>query len=105
VVNGKSFYPSERCGKGGSAEVWRVTAENGKIFALKRVNLKGIDAHTLQGYKGEIDLLTRLKGEDKIVQLFDYAIDEEKRVLYLVSVAPTVTTMANGHVAHGAWRR
>lgn len=87
VINGKSYQPLERCGKGGSAEVWRVQAENGKVFALKRVRLHGQDPAAIQGYKGEIDLLSKMKGNPRVVELFDYAIDEEKEVLYVVSPA------------------
>jgi serine/threonine-protein kinase TTK/MPS1 len=84
IINGKSFQPLERCGKGGSAEVWRVQAENGKVFALKRVRLQGQDPAAIQGYKGEIDLLNKLKGNPRVVELFDYAVDDDKGVLYVV---------------------
>lgn len=84
VVNGKSFQPVERCGKGGSAEVWRVQAENGKTFALKRVRLQGQDENAVAGYKGEIDLLNKLKGNPRVVELYDYSVDDDRGILYVV---------------------
>jgi serine/threonine-protein kinase TTK/MPS1 len=107
IVNGKSYQPLERCGKGGSAEVWRVQAENGKVFALKRVRLHGQDPAAIQGYKGEIDLLNKMKGNPRVVELFDYAIDDEKEVLYVVSEFGTelLFTYANIFPVNGAWRR
>ena len=91
IVNGKTFHALERCGKGGSAEVWRVQAENGKPFALKRVRLQGQDPSAIQGYKGEIDLLNKLKGVPRVVELFDYMVDDEKEILYVVSLLQAVS--------------
>jgi serine/threonine-protein kinase TTK/MPS1 len=84
VLNGKIFNLVERCGKGGSAEVWRVTAENGKPFALKKVRLQGQDPGAVAGYKGEIDLLAKLQDTPRVVRMYDYSIDLEKEVLYVV---------------------
>lgn len=81
TVNKKSFSRLDCIGRGGSARVYRVMAENGKIFALKRVNLEDVDSAALAGYKGEIDLLRKLEKVDRVVQLFDFEINEEKRAL------------------------
>ena len=89
VLNGKSYSQMEKCGKGGSAEVYRVQAENGKMFALKRVKLDNADPNAVAGYKGEIDLLKKLQDASRVVRLYDYSIDEEKQALYVVSFAPT----------------
>ena len=77
-VNGKLFTRLDCIGRGGSSRVYRVMAENYKMFALKRVNLEEADAASITGYKGEIDLLRRLENVERVVRLFDYEINDEK---------------------------
>lgn len=84
-VNGKTYTRLDCLGRGGSAKVYRVTAENGQMFALKRVALENADEMTIKGYKGEIDLLGRLEGVDRVINLFAYEMNMEKQVLSLVS--------------------
>jgi serine/threonine-protein kinase TTK/MPS1 len=85
VVNGKIYTQiGQRLGKGGSSDVYQVMAENSRMFALKKVKLAGADEAAIMGYKGEIELLKKLKKEDRVVQLFDYQVDEEKECLYVV---------------------
>jgi serine/threonine-protein kinase TTK/MPS1 len=83
-VNGKCYTRLDCLGRGGSAKVYRVTAENGKMFALKRVSLENADEHTIKGYRGEIDLLTKLKAVDRVIDLYDHEMNSEKQVLTLV---------------------
>ncbi|CRK35443.1 hypothetical protein BN1708_006744 [Verticillium longisporum] len=64
--------------------VYRVTAENGAIFALKRVSLEQADEMAIRGFKGEIDLLNKLKPVDRVISLFDYEMNDEKRSLTLL---------------------
>jgi serine/threonine-protein kinase TTK/MPS1 len=85
VLNGKAYTQMEKCGKGGSAEVFRVQAENGRMFALKKVKLNNADPVAVAGYKGEIELLKKLQDVSRVVHLLDYSIDEEKQTLYVVS--------------------
>jgi serine/threonine-protein kinase TTK/MPS1 len=85
VLNGKTYTQMGRCGKGGSAEVFRVQAENGEMYALKKVRLAGADPAAIAGYKGEIDLLRRLQDTPRVIRLLDYMVDEEKLCLYVVS--------------------
>lgn len=68
-------------GRGGSSKVYRVMAENFKVFALKRVTLEDQDEAAIRGFKGEIDLLKKLENVDRVVRLFDYEINEEKQTL------------------------
>ena len=77
-VNGKLFTRLDCIGRGGSSRVYRVMAENYKMFALKRVNLEEADAASIIGYKGEIDLLRRLENVERVVRLFDYEINDER---------------------------
>ncbi|GAO15085.1 uncharacterized protein UV8b_02375 [Ustilaginoidea virens] len=83
-VNGKCYTRLDCLGRGGSAKVYRVTAENGKMFALKRVALENADENTVAGYRGEIDLLGRLKGVDRVIDLYDYELNSDKQALTLL---------------------
>ena len=81
VINGKAYRKLDCIGRGGSSRVYRVMADNFKIFAMKRVNLDDADMAAIAGYKGEIDLLRKLENEDRVIRLFDYEINEDKGVL------------------------
>lgn len=80
-VNGKNFTRMDCIGRGGSSKVYRVMAENYKVFALKRVTLEDQDDNAVRGYKGEIDLLRKLENVDRVVRLFDWEINEAKGTL------------------------
>jgi serine/threonine-protein kinase TTK/MPS1 len=84
-VNGKYYTRLDSLGRGGSAKVYRVAADNGKMFALKRVSIENADEITVRGFKGEIDLLKKLNGCERVINLYDYEMNEEKQVLNLVS--------------------
>lgn len=64
--------------------MYRVMADNFKIFALKRVNLEEADAAAIAGYKGEIDLLNKLENVDRVIRLYDYEVNDEKQLLNLM---------------------
>ncbi|KAJ5651923.1 hypothetical protein N7507_009349 [Penicillium longicatenatum] len=80
-INHKHFTRLDCIGRGGSSRVYRVMAENYKIFALKRVNLEDLDPLTLAGYKGEIDLLKKLENVERVVRLFDWELNMDKHSL------------------------
>jgi len=90
-VNGKVYTQMGKIGRGGSSDVYRVMAENCKMFALKRVKLEDADESAVRGYKGEIELLRKLDKVDRVVQLYDWQVDEEKCSLSVVriSLAPS----------------
>ncbi|KAL2178478.1 kinase-like domain-containing protein [Thermothelomyces heterothallicus CBS 202.75] len=83
-VNGKMYTRIDSLGRGGSGKVYRVSAENGKLLALKRVSLENLDERTIKGYHGEIDLLQRLAGVNRVIQLIDHEFNAEKQTLSLV---------------------
>lgn len=85
-VNGRSYQRVDCIGRGGSAKVYRVTAENSKMFALKRVNIENADESVVRGYKGEINLLQKLSNVERVIQLYDFELNDEKHVLSLVSL-------------------
>ena len=80
-VNGKLFTRMDCIGRGGSSKVYRVMAENYKVFALKRVTLEDQDELAIRGYKGEIDLLRKLEKVDRVVRLFDWELNQERQTL------------------------
>ncbi|KAF2212350.1 hypothetical protein CERZMDRAFT_68004 [Cercospora zeae-maydis SCOH1-5] len=84
VVKGKIFTQMGRIGKGGSSEVYCVMAENYKTFALKRVKLEDCDETAVRGYKGEIDLLKKLTDVERVVRLFDWELNDEKKELLVL---------------------
>lgn len=81
VLNGRTYRRLDCIGRGGSSRVFRIMAENYKIFALKRVNLEEADMASIAGFKGEIELLKKLENVDRVIRLFDYEVNEEKGVL------------------------
>lgn len=81
IINNRTYRRLDCIGRGGSSRVYRVMADNFKIFALKRVNLDDADISAIAGYKGEIDLLRKLENEDRVIRLFDYEINEDKCIL------------------------
>ncbi|KAK7908032.1 kinase-like domain-containing protein [Apiospora marii] len=83
-VNGKYYTRIDSLGRGGSAKVYRVAADNGKMFALKRVSTENADPMTIRGFKGEIDLLKKLNSVDRVISLIDWEMNEEKQALSLV---------------------
>jgi len=87
-VNGKCYTRIDCLGRGGSGKVYRVAADNGKMFALKRVSIENADESTVRGYKGEIDLLKKLTNVERVITLFDYEMNDEKQVLSLVGPSP-----------------
>jgi serine/threonine-protein kinase TTK/MPS1 len=84
AVNGKHYSQMDRIGRGGSSAVYRVMAENFKLLALKRVKLEDADEAAVRGFKGEIDLLQKLKNVDRCVRLYDWEVDEQRQVLSVV---------------------
>ena len=77
-VNGKLYSRMDCIGRGGTSKVYRVMAENFKVFALKRVSLEEADELAIRGYKGEIDLLRKLEKVDRVVRLYDYDINDAR---------------------------
>ena len=83
-VNGKIFTRMDVLGRGGSGKVWRVMAENFKVFALKRVNMEDADEASIRSFKGEIDLLRKLENVDRVIRLFDWEVNDERQTLSIL---------------------
>jgi serine/threonine-protein kinase TTK/MPS1 len=71
VVNGISYTLLETIGKGGSSKVYKVMGPHKKVYALKKVRLEGVDSVSKETFTSEIELLSRLKGKECIVELVD----------------------------------
>ena len=84
-VNGTQYTRLDCIGRGGSSRVYRVMAENSRFFALKRVSLEDADEMAVRGFKGEIDLLKKLEGVERVIRLYDFELNEEKGTLSVVS--------------------
>lgn len=97
AVNGKHYQQMDRIGRGGSSAVYRVMAENYKLLALKRVKLEDADEAAVRGYKGEIDLLTKLKNVERVVRLYDFEVDEGRQILSVVGLFSALLPV---HAAH-----
>lgn len=87
TVNGKQYLRSALLGKGGSSRVYRVTDREHNVFALKRVELGKGDLETYNSFCNEIELLKRLRGHDRIIQLVDAEVNEAKRTLIMVCLS------------------
>jgi serine/threonine-protein kinase TTK/MPS1 len=84
-INGKPYRRLDSIGKGGSCKVYKVMAENHKMFAMKKVTFhEGDGEAAILGYKGEIDLLKKLSGEERVIRLYDYEMNDEKKTLTMV---------------------
>ncbi|GAA93362.1 uncharacterized protein L969DRAFT_91228 [Mixia osmundae IAM 14324] len=84
VVNGKVYIRSALLGKGGSSRVYRVTDAEHNIFAIKKVQLNRGDEETYTSFCNEIQLLIKLKGHSRIIQLVDSEVNEQRKTLYMV---------------------
>ncbi|XP_073146728.1 serine/threonine-protein kinase MPS1 [Henckelia pumila] len=76
-VNGKLYQRLGKIGSGGSSEVHKVISSECRIYALKRIKLKGRDYATAYGFCQEIKYLNRLKGKNNIIQLIDYEVTDK----------------------------
>ncbi|KAG8062262.1 hypothetical protein GUJ93_ZPchr0003g17742 [Zizania palustris] len=76
-VNGKLYQKLGKIGSGGSSEVHKVISAECKIYALKKIKLKGRDYPTAYGFCQEIEYLNKLKGKSNIIQLIDYEVTDK----------------------------
>ncbi|KAJ3214504.1 hypothetical protein HK099_006839 [Clydaea vesicula] len=83
TINGMQYKKIDIIGKGGSSKVYKIMNEEGKLFALKKVKLKGQEESIIDGYLNEIALLKKMKNNDRIIRLIDYETIKGQ-VMYMV---------------------
>jgi len=83
IINGNEYEKLELLGRGGSSKVYKVKSiKNTRLFAIKKVLFDQFDESCVKGFKGEIDLLFKLRHSERVVKLIDHAIGEGS--IYLV---------------------
>lgn len=84
-VNGKAYARAGILGKGGSSRVYRVLDEKNNLFAIKKVDISKNDHESRASFINEIHLLEKLRGNAQIIRLVDSEINDQKKVLLMVS--------------------
>ncbi|WWD21061.1 hypothetical protein CI109_105542 [Kwoniella shandongensis] len=106
AVNGVPYERLQRLGKGGSSTVYSVLysapPKKRTIFALKVVQLDRADSETYQSYTNEIELLKRLRGHDRVIQLIDHQItfSQPNRPHRLLMMLEAVQAVHKENVVH-----
>jgi len=90
VVNGLPYLKLCLLGKGGSSKVYRCIRPEGDVVAVKRVLTKGMEKKTKDSYANEIELLKKLAGESRIINLIDAEDDRTNTVIHMVLEAGDV---------------
>lgn len=76
-VNSQQYEKLELLGRGGTSKVYKVRSLSTKlIYALKKVSFDKFDESCVKGFKGEIDLLNKLKEESRVVKLIDHTVSD-----------------------------
>lgn len=76
-INSQQYEKLELLGRGGTSKVYKVRSLTTKLsFAIKKVSFDQFDETCVKGFKGEIDLLTKLKDEPRVVKLMDHTISD-----------------------------
>ncbi|TKR60494.1 hypothetical protein L596_027734 [Steinernema carpocapsae] len=74
TVQGVKYDAIQELGKGGSSVVHQVISEEGKVFAIKTVDLTDAEDMTRKSYLNEIKLLSKLQGSRYIIKLYAYEL-------------------------------
>ncbi|KAI8822894.1 kinase-like domain-containing protein [Fimicolochytrium jonesii] len=84
AVNGVVYKKLELIGRGGSSKVYKIMAEDKKLYALKKVKLRGQEDSAIEGYLNEIALLKRLSSNERIIRLIDSELNEPEGHMLMV---------------------
>ncbi|KAG7382929.1 hypothetical protein PHYPSEUDO_004225 [Phytophthora pseudosyringae] len=84
VVNGQKYIKLEQIGSGGSSKVYRMLGPDLKIYALKKIKLKKLDAQSIAQYTNEIKLLKMLQGNPHIITLIAAEQDLQQRQINVI---------------------
>ena len=85
-INDNSYTIINQIGKGGSSVVYFALDDKNQKRAIKKVDLSQIDEQQAEDFKNEISYLERLKGNDRIIEIFGWEqkICDDGKFLYLV---------------------
>ncbi|SGZ54607.1 CIC11C00000003231 [Sungouiella intermedia] len=76
-INSQQYEKLELLGRGGTSKVYKVRSLATKqTLAIKKVSFDQFDDSCVKGFKGEIDLLIKLKNEPRVVKLVDHSISD-----------------------------
>lgn len=84
VINGQRYIKLEQIGSGGSSKVYRMLGPDLKVYALKKIKLKKLDAQSIAQYTNEINLLKKLQGNPHIIRLIAAEQDLQQRQINVV---------------------
>ncbi|KAG6592603.1 TTK protein kinase [Phytophthora cinnamomi] len=84
VVNGQKYIKLEQIGSGGSSKVYRMLGPDLKIYALKKIKLKKLDAQSIAQFTNEINLLKKLQGNPHIIKLIAAEQDLKQRQINVI---------------------
>lgn len=82
-INGKQYEKLELLGKGGSSKVFKVKSMSNKVYAIKKISFDEFDEASIKGFKGEIDLLSKLRDQERVVGLIDHCIGQGSLLLIM----------------------
>ncbi|KAG3108555.1 hypothetical protein PI124_g12286 [Phytophthora idaei] len=84
MVNGQKYIKLEQIGSGGSSKVYRMLGPDLKIYALKKIKLKKLDAQSIAQFTNEIELLKKLQGNPYIIKLIAAEQDLQQRQINVI---------------------
>ncbi|KAM5382575.1 hypothetical protein ACJZ2D_002579 [Fusarium nematophilum] len=84
MVNGQPYTVTRKLGKGGSGRVYEVMTVTNQQAAFKRIPLNNLDDRSKSQIKNEVALLKSLAEVERVVQIWDWAVDEAKNFIYIV---------------------
>ena len=86
LINDNEYTIINQIGKGGSSVVYRVLDDNSQMRAVKKVDMSQIDRKQAEDFKNEISHLEKLKGNERIIEIYGWEQkeDDEGEALYVV---------------------
>ncbi|CAG7716223.1 unnamed protein product, partial [Allacma fusca] len=85
VVQLKKYFIKKKLGKGGSGEVSLVEEQDSKTsFAMKRVNLSGINEAIIKECINEIQMLVELKDTDLVIRISGWEINKMSQTMKII---------------------
>lgn len=85
LIKNVEYILDKKIGSGGSSLVYLAKRKSTGIeVAIKVVNLSGGDDQIIEGYINETKLLARLQGNINVVKLYDYWLQPQRNLLYMV---------------------